>query len=121
MKKILFLTLCIVYCVSSFDIIAQNREFRATWLTTVWGIDWPTTQISPTASIETKSKHRAQQQKELCIILDSLKEANMNAVFFQVRGMSDAMYNSKYENWSRYLTGMRGCDPGYDKRQISVV
>ena len=120
MKKILFLTLCIVYCVSSFDIIAQNREFRATWLTTVWGIDWPTTQISPTASIETKSKHRAQQQKELCIILDSLKEANMNAVFFQVRGMSDAMYNSKYENWSRCLTGMRGCDPGYDPLEFAI-
>ena len=35
----------IMLCILCTDIVAQNREFRATWLTTVWGIDWPTTQI----------------------------------------------------------------------------
>ena len=45
MKKILLLILCVVHCALCVDLVAQNREFRATWLTTVWGIDWPKTTI----------------------------------------------------------------------------
>ena len=110
----------IMLCILCTDIVAQNREFRATWLTTVWGIDWPTTQIPVNASEESKASYRAKQQKQLCTILDSLKEANMNAAFFQVRGMSDAMYKSEYENWSKYLTGTRGGDPGYDPLEFAI-
>lgn len=39
---------------------------------------------------------------------------NFNAVYFQVRTMSDAFYKSSYEPWSSYLTGTRGKDPGWD-------
>ena len=109
-----------MHCVLCVGLSAQNREFRATWLTTVWGIDWPTTQIPVNASDESKSSYRVKQQQQLCTILDSLKEANMNAVFFQVRGMCDAMYKSKYENWSKYLTGTRGGDPGYDPLEFAI-
>ncbi len=120
MKKSLFLILCIVHCALCIDIVAQNREFRATWLTTVWGIDWPKTTIPVNGTEVQKENARKQQKKELCNILDSLKEANMNATFFQVRGMSDAMYKSKYENWCRYLTGTRGADPGYDPLEFAI-
>ena len=120
MKKSLFLILCIVHCALCIDIVAQNREFRATWLTTVWGIDWPKTTIPVDGTEKQKENARKQQKKELCNILDSLKEANMNATFFQVRGMSDAMYKSKYENWCRYLTGTRGADPGYDPLEFAI-
>ena len=110
----------ILLCALSIDSFAQNREFRATWLTTVWGIDWPKTTIPLNGTDAQKEYARNQQKKELCNILDSLKEANMNATFFQVRGMSDAMYQSKYENWSKYLTGTRGGDPGYDPLEYAI-
>ena len=91
-----------------------KREFRAAWLTTVWGIDWPTSYSQSTE--EGKQK----QQNELRAIVDSLAEANMNAVFFQVRGFSDAMYKSQYEPWSQYLTGTRGGEPTYDPLQLLI-
>lgn len=91
-----------------------KREFRAAWLTTVWAIDWPKSHSQPSESGQLK------QQEELRAIVDSLAEANMNAVFFQVRGFSDAMYKSKYEPWCQYLTGTRGGEPSYDPLQLII-
>lgn len=91
-----------------------KREFRAAWLTTVWAIDWPTPYNASSAS------QQQQQQESLMALVDELAEANMNAVFFQVRGFSDAMYNSKYEPWSQYLTGTRGTAPNYDPLALII-
>ena len=91
-----------------------KREFRAAWLTTVWAIDWPNPYNASTDSQQQK------QKESLYALVDSLAEANMNAVFFQVRGFSDAMYNSKYEPWSQYLTGTRGKAPNYDPLQLII-
>ena len=118
-SRVLCLATIMLYALC-IETTAQNREFRATWLTTVWGIDWPKTTIPVNGTEAQKENARKQQKKELCNILDSLKEANMNATFFQVRGMSDAMYKSKYENWCRYLTGTRGADPGYDPLEFAI-
>ena len=103
-----------VLCVAMSVAAQPKREFRAAWLTTVWAIDWPTTYGQATASAASK------QQQELYAIVDSLAAANMNAVFFQVRGFSDAMYRSKYEPWSQYLTGTRGQAPSYDPLQTLI-
>ena len=98
-----------------FTLHAQpKREFRSAWLTTVWAIDWPTSHSKADAAGQQK------QQDELRAIVDSLAEANMNAVLFQVRGFSDAMYKSKYEPWSQYLTGTRGGEPTYDPLQLLI-
>ena len=91
-----------------------KREFRCSWLTTVWAIDWPK---SHSQASEAGQKV---QQREMAAIVDSLAEANMNAVLFQVRGFSDAMYKSKYEPWSQYLTGTRGGEPIYDPLQLLI-
>ena len=91
-----------------------KREFRASWLTTVWAIDWPSSWGQTSASGQQK------QQDELKALVDSLSVANMNAVFFQVRSFCDAMYNSKYEPWSKYLTGTRGGEPMYDPLALLV-
>lgn len=96
------------------DQLPPKREFRAAWLTTVWAIDWPNPLNASTASQQQK------QKESLYALVDSLAEANMNAVFFQVRGFSDAMYNSKYEPWSQYLTGTRGKAPNYDPLQLII-
>src|SRR5699024_4901793 len=45
---------------------------------------------------------------------------NINAVFFQVKGMGDAYYDSPYEPWSISITGTRGKDPGYDILQFLI-
>ena len=111
-NKITFLALGL--CLTLMLQAQPKREFRSAWLTTVWAIDWPKTHSKATEAGQLK------QQEELRAIVDSLSEANMNAVFFQVRGFSDAMYKSKYEPWSQYLTGTRGEEPMYDPLQLLI-
>lgn len=108
------LTILLLVCFALPLMAQPKREFRASWLTTVWAIDWPTSWGLNTESGAQK------QQDELRAIVDSLSAANMNAVFFQVRGFCDAMYNSAYEPWSKYLTGSRGGVPKYDPLQVLV-
>lgn len=78
-----------------------KREFRAAWVATVANINWPTKGNYSTES----------QKKEAIQILDMLKEANFNAVIFQVRPSGDALYKSSLEPWSYYLTGEIGKPP----------
>lgn len=109
MKK---LTNIIVLLCFATLVFAQSpkREFRATWLTTVWSIDWPSTKITSTGNVNQINA----QKKQMRGMLDSLVSANMNAVCFQVRSRCDAMYNSSYEPWSTDLVSTRGMEPGYD-------
>jgi uncharacterized lipoprotein YddW (UPF0748 family) len=85
---------------------AAAREFRAAWVATVANINWPS---KPGLST-------AQQQNEAIVLLDFLKAHHFNAVIFQVRPQADALYQSKLEPWSYYLTGIQGKapDPYYD-------
>lgn len=80
-----------------------KREVRSVWMATVWALDWPSSTSSTTA-----------QKNEMVKYLDVLQKNNFNAIYFQVRTMSDAFYKSSYEPWSSYLTGTRGKDPGWD-------
>lgn len=80
-----------------------KREVRSVWMATVWALDWPSSTSSTTA-----------QKNEMVKYLDVLQKNDFNAVYFQVRTMSDAFYKSSYEPWSSYLTGTRGKDPGWD-------
>lgn len=118
LSKILLLAIGLCLALSlqaqTNDQLPPKREFRCSWLTTVWAIDWPLSHSRTDAAGQQK------QQEELIAIVDSLAKANMNAVLFQVRGFSDAMYNSKYEPWSRYLTGTRGKAPSYDPLALLV-
>lgn len=104
-KYILYIVLCLALAsgLQAQPYTTPKRELRAAWVSTVYGIDWPNAGASP-----------ARQRAALTRIVDSLARNNFNAVCFQVRSMSDAMYRSAYEPWSSYLTGTRGKDPGYD-------
>ena len=111
MKKTLSLILlATIFCLCIFA-EQPKYEFRATWLATVSGIDWPKTKVSGKSAAEINTK-REQQKQELIDILDKMKAGNMNAVCMQVRSLCDAMYVSSYEPWSVALTGTRGNDPG---------
>ncbi len=90
---------------------AADPEFRAVWIATVANIDWPS---KPGLS-------EAEQKKEMVEMLDRCKSLNLNAVILQVRPMCDALYESKLEPWSSFLTGTQGQSPGYDPLSFAVA
>ncbi len=89
------------------------RELRAAWIATVDNMDWPSR-----AGLST-----AEQQRELVAMLDRLVELRMNAVILQVRPAADALYDSKLEPWSEYLTGQMGRAPSpyYDPLAFAIA
>lgn len=91
---------------------ALNREYRGVWVATVANIDWPS---SNSISV-------ARQKAELLAMLDRAAELKLNAVFFQVRPGCDALYASRIEPWSEYLTGSMGKPPSpfYDPLAFAI-
>jgi uncharacterized lipoprotein YddW (UPF0748 family) len=88
------------------------REFRGAWVASVANIDWPS---RPGLS-------SWEQQAELIAILNRSVALNLNAVILQVRPAADALYDSRYEPWSAYLTGVEGRapEPYYDPLTFAV-
>jgi uncharacterized lipoprotein YddW (UPF0748 family) len=93
------------------DLPPLKREFRGVWVATVANIDWPSKPGLPAE----------RQREELVAILDRCVELRLNAVVFQVRPMADALYESKLEPWSEFLTGTMGKSPGYDPLAFAVA
>lgn len=113
MKSIIAILLACLTAVSVLSAQSQypKREFRATWIATVTNIDWPTMGASSES-----------QKASLAGLLDQLQDAKMNAVMFQIRTECDALYNSKIEPWSYYITGLQGRAPSplYDPLQFAI-
>lgn len=93
---------------------SPKYEMRGAWLVTAYGIDWP-------ALRGTTRKVAEKQRRDLDSLLTHLHRAGINAVFFQVRPMADALYESSYEPWSGFLTGSRGAAPPYDPLRQCVA
>ncbi len=89
------------------------REFRGAWVASVKNIDWPSKPGLTTA----------QQKTELVAILDRAVQLKLNAIILQVRPACDALYDSKFEPWSEYLTGKMGQAPKpfYDPLEFAVT
>ncbi len=85
----------------SLAVPAVPREFRGVWVAAVDNIDWPSKKGLPPAL----------QKAELIAILDRAAALHLNAVILQVRPSGDALYASKLEPWSEYLTGEQGQAP----------
>ena len=81
-----------------------NQEFRSTWISTVYNLDWPS---KKGLSIE-------DQKQEFVSLLDGLQKAGLNSVIVQIKPSADSFYPSTYGPWSEYLTGIQGQDPGYN-------
>src|ERR1051325_11522897 len=62
-----------------------RREMRAAWVATVGNIDWPSRPDLDTWS----------QQAELLAILNKAVALHLNAIVFQIRPGTDALYDSK--------------------------
>ena len=80
---------------------AVPREFRGVWVATVNNLDWPSRPGLSTDSAKL----------EMTRLLDHAAAIGLNAIVFQVRPAGDAMYASKLEPWSEYLTGTQGRPP----------
>ena len=107
MKKILLFLFTLAVGIST--VYANPKyEFRASWMTTGYGLDWP------------RQKTADAQKAELQQKLDALVAGNHNAVCLQVRSFCDAIYKSSYEPWADCLTGTRGQDPGYDPLAFAI-
>jgi len=91
---------------------SPTREFRGAWLVTVANKDWPS---KPGLSV-------GQQKAEMVSLLDRAVQLKLNAIIFQVRPSSDAVYASPIEPWSEYLTGTMGKapQPFYDPLAFAI-
>jgi len=88
------------------------REFRGVWIASVANINWPSKPGLITS----------EQKKEVIQLLEYLKTNKFNAVILQVRPQADALYKSKYEPWSYFLTGKQNQapQPFYDPLQFWI-
>jgi Uncharacterized protein conserved in bacteria len=90
-----------------------KQELRAVWMTTLEGLDWPSTK-GTSASVEQR------QKQELRDILDKLKRANVNTILFQARIRGTVTYPSRYEPWDGCISGKFGTAPKYDPLQFAI-
>ena len=84
-------------------------EMRGVWIATVENIDFApqTTTTGFQAAVRS--------------MFTRLRASRFNAVFFQVRPCNDAFYPSKFNPWSRFLTGKEGTAPsGGDPLAVAV-
>lgn len=106
--------LCFALLLLCAKLVAQTperypkREFRGAWIQTVNG--------------QFRGLSTEQFQATLIKQLNTLQEAGINAVIFQVRPEADAFYASQYEPWSRFLTGEQGRlpSPMWDPMQFMI-
>ncbi len=75
----------------------KKREFRGAWIQAVNG-QWIGTGMQ-------------NMQQTLIHQLNELQKTGVNAIIFQVRPECDALYESRLEPWSRFLTGQQGKAP----------
>ena len=85
---------------------SPKREFRGAWIQCVNG--------------QFQGLSKETMQKTLASQLDALQQAGINAIIFQIRAEADALYQSSYEPWSRFLTGVQGKNPGWDPLQWMI-
>ena len=114
MKKRLILIVLLAAMAASFAIAADTapkREQRGMWITAYLS-DWPSGAI--TASNTPIMKNACRK------MLDTLRVNHMNVIYYHVRAMCDAMYNSAYEPWSSYVSGTRGVAPAFDPFEYLV-
>ncbi|MFD3329176.1 glycoside hydrolase family 10 protein [Streptomyces sp. NPDC058701] len=90
---------------------ADAPEFRAMWIASVQNVDWPSA----------SGLSAAEQREELLFLLDTAVERRLNAVVLQVRPAADALWPSRLEPWSQWLTGAQGVDPGWDPLGTAVA
>ncbi len=99
----------VLACVMAIVADAQKREMRGAWIQCVNG--------------QFQGLGKQKMQSTLTYQLDELQKDGVNVIIFQVRPECDALYESKLEPWSRFLTGQQGIAPKpyWDPLQWMIV
>jgi uncharacterized lipoprotein YddW (UPF0748 family) len=96
---------CCLFVTAFFVIVsAKAQGLKSAWVASVYNLNFPS---HVGLSAET-------QKAQIRQIVEAAARSGLNALMVQVRPESDALYFSRIEPWSRYLTGMQGTAPGYD-------
>lgn len=118
----LYSLLALFFCLGQCALLAQTqeskmpppplREFRAAWVATVRGIDWPFEPGDPAPK----------QQAEIVTICEKAAALKLNALIFQVRPAGDAIYKSDIEPWSPWFTGAmaKAPEPFWDPLEFFI-
>lgn len=95
--KRLYISVLMSVMVAIAAMAQQKREFRGAWIQCVNG--------------QFQGMATDAMQRTLAYQLDELQKDGANAIIFQVRPECDALYESRLEPWSRFLTGVQGRPP----------
>ncbi|WP_052390305.1 glycoside hydrolase family 10 protein [Streptomyces sp. NRRL B-24484] len=87
-----------------------KRQMRGLWIACLNHTDWP----------DRRRLGAEQIRADFEALLDSAVATGFNAVFVQVRPTADALWPSRLEPWSQWLTGVQGQDPGWDPLAFAV-
>lgn len=87
-----------------------DSEVRGIYIATVTNINYPS-KMGLSAN---------EQRAELDDIVNTVKNANLNAIYFQVRPTSDAFYKSEIFPTSKYITGTQGDELEFDALEYLV-
>jgi uncharacterized lipoprotein YddW (UPF0748 family) len=95
---------CLVATAFSAISSAKAEALKGAWVASVYNLNFPShVGLSPDI-----------QKAQIRQIVEAAARSGLNALMVQVRPESDALYSSRIEPWSRYLTGRQGAAPGYD-------
>jgi uncharacterized lipoprotein YddW (UPF0748 family) len=94
-----------LFVAAFFGVFAGNAQpLKGAWVASVYNLNFPSrVGLSPEI-----------QKAQIRRMIEAAARSGLNALMVQVRAESDALYYSRIEPWSRYLTGMQGAAPGYD-------
>ena len=93
-KKTIMLVMAVLLALPA---VCQKREMRGAWIQCVNG--------------QFQGMGTEKMQQTLTYQLNELQKDGVNLIIFQVRPECDALYESKIEPWSRFLTGVQGKAP----------
>ena len=93
-----------VCCGLLWRLRGNAQPLKGAWVASVYNLNFPSrVGLSPEI-----------QKAQIRRLIEAAARSGLNALMVQVRAESDALYYSRIEPWSRYLTGMQGATPGYD-------
>jgi uncharacterized lipoprotein YddW (UPF0748 family) len=101
----MFFRRCLPACfLLAMPLISLAEDFRAAWVASVYNLNFPSS----------TGLGQERQKAEIRSLVRAAAQYGLNALLVQVRPEGDALYASRLEPWSRYLTGTQGASPGYD-------
>lgn len=88
----------------------SKKELHAMWIS----------YIEFQAYLDSYSQNQKSFTEFIGHIYDKCVSNHMNAVIVHVRPFGDALYDSSYFPWSKYISGKQGKNPGFDPLPIMI-